>query len=197
MKQTRSRLLGVTMGAVVLLTAILAACGSAKPAASTGGAGDDKPVVATPGAALTSGAARNLQATQELKVRQYFEPGGFDPANLFRIETENIAFNLYSGLTTFDPDTGQPVPDLAESWTISPDGTVYTFKLVKNAEWHQGFGKVTAADVKYSYERVLDTKTGSPYRAEFGDVAKVEAPDDYTVVITLKAPKLRRASTMR
>lgn len=190
MKQTRSRLSGIAVGAVVLLVGVLAACGSAKTEVSTGGAGDDKPVVATPGAALTSGAARNLHATQELKVRQYFEPGGFDPANLFRIETENIAFNLYSGLTTFDPDTGKPMPDLAESWTVSPNGTVYTFSLVKNAEWHHGYGKVTSADVKYSYERVLDPKTGSPYRAELGDVSKIEAPDDYTVVITLKAPNL-------
>lgn len=136
----------------------------------------------------TASAPGKLAANQVLTVRQYDEPGGFDPATLFRIETENVAFNIYSGLTTFDPKTGVPVPDLAESWTVSPDGKTYTFKLVDNAFWHQDFGKLTSKDVKFSYERVLDPKTGSPYRAELGNIASIEAPDDYTVVIHLKQP---------
>lgn len=129
-----------------------------------------------------------LAANQTLTVRQYDEPGGFDPATLFRIETENIAFNIYSGLTSFDPLTGEPVPDLAESWEVAPDGKSYTFKLVENAMWHQDFGKFTSADVKYSYERILDPDTSSPYAAEFNNIASIETPNEYTVVINLKTP---------
>src|SRR5688572_9883971 len=129
-----------------------------------------------------------LAAEQTLVVRQYDEPGGFDPATLFRIETENIAFNVYSGLTSFDPLTGEPIPDLAESWEVSPDGKTYTFKLVENAMWHQDFGKFTSADVKYSYERIMNPATSSPYAAEFNNIASIDAPNDYTVVINLKTP---------
>jgi peptide/nickel transport system substrate-binding protein len=142
-----------------------------------------------PAAASTSAGGSGKKAAQQvLTVRQYDEPGGFDPAKLFRIETENIAFNIYSGLTSFDPQTGEPVPDLAKSWQISPDATTYTFNLVDNAYWHQEFGKLTAQDVKYSYERVLDPATGSPYRAEFTNVASIDAPSAETVVIQLKQP---------
>jgi peptide/nickel transport system substrate-binding protein len=175
---TRRRLLGAVGG--VPLAAGLAALASAcapSPAATP----------PTSGPAAVSASPKRA-AQQVLTVRQYDEPGGFDPATLFRIETENIAFNIYSGLTTFDPQTGEPLPDLAESWQISPDARTYTFKLVENATWHQDFGKVTSGDVKYSYERVLDPKTGSPYRAELGNIASIETPTDYSVVIHLTRP---------
>lgn len=171
-----------------LLAALLVACGSDDSgggSTSTPTAGDG---TAAPSATLVPEDERDLAAVQEVRVRQYFEPGTLDPAFLFRIETENIAFNVYSGLTSFDPVTGAPVPDLAESWEISEDGTEYTFHLVQNAQWHHGFGDFTSADVVYSYERVMDEATGSPYRAEFSNVESVTAPDDYTVVIKLKAP---------
>jgi peptide/nickel transport system substrate-binding protein len=175
---TRRRLLGAVGG--VPLAAGLAALASAcapSPAATP----------PTSGPAAVSASPKRA-AQQVLTVRQYDEPGGFDPATLFRIETENIAFNIYSGLTTFDPQTGEPLPDLAESWQISPDARTYTFKLVENAIWHQDFGTVTSGDVKYSYERVLDPKTGSPYRAELGNIASIETPTDYSVVIHLTRP---------
>lgn len=136
----------------------------------------------------TAAADIKLAAKQELTVRQYDEPTGLDPATVFRIEAENVALNIYSGLTAYDPVTAEPIPDLAESWTISPDGKVYTFKLRTNAEWQGGFGKFTSADVKYSYERILEPATKSTYRAEFNNVATIDAPSPDTVVITLKAP---------
>jgi peptide/nickel transport system substrate-binding protein len=171
------------------LGALAAACAPSPTAspALTSAPTTVAPAGATPAAASTGGAAKRA-AQQVLTVRQYDEPGGFDPATLFRIETENVAFNVYSGLTTFDPQTGEPLPDLAESWQISPDATTYTFKLVENATWHQGFGKVTSADVKYSYERILEPKTGSPYRAEFGNIASIETPTEYSVAIHLNKP---------
>src|SRR5947208_15656816 len=79
--------------------------GSSSPSASSGGAAEGP-----------------LASSQVLKVRYYDDPGGFDPANLFRIEVENIAFNVYSGLTTYEPEHGKLIPDLAESWE-TPDPT--------------------------------------------------------------------------
>jgi len=129
-----------------------------------------------------------LADTQELLVRIYDEPTGFDPATMFRIEAENVAYNIYSGLTTFDPKSGEPVADLAEHWEVAPDAKTYTFKLRPNALWQGDYGKVTSADVRYSYERVLDPATHSTYRAELDNVDGIQTPDDLTVVITLKAP---------
>src|SRR5688572_31253913 len=65
-----------------------------------------------------------LAANQVLNVRFYDDPGGFDPATLFRIEVENIAFNVYSGLTTYDAATSKILPDLADSWE-TPSATQY------------------------------------------------------------------------
>ena len=183
----RRKFLGMIGGA-----GVIAAMGGLGVACS--GDDDDSPATegtksigVAPGQA-TAGADIKLAAKQELTVRQYDEPTGLDPASVFRIEAENVALNIYSGLTAYDPVTAAPIPDLAESWTISPDGKVYTFKLRTNAEWQGGYGKFSSEDVKYSYERILDPATKSTYRAEFNNVAKVEAPDAATVVITLKGP---------
>jgi len=140
------------------------------------------------GPAAQGDANFKLADTQELLVRIYDEPTGFDPATIFRVEAENVAYNIYSGLTTFDPKSGEPVADLAEHWEIAPDAKTYTFKLRPNALWQGDYGKVTSADVRYSYERILDPATHAAYRAELNNVDGIQTPDDLTVVITLKAP---------
>jgi peptide/nickel transport system substrate-binding protein len=129
-----------------------------------------------------------LADTQELSVRIYEEPTGFDPASIFRIEAENVAVNIYSGLTTFDSKTGEPIADLAEHWEIAPDAKTFTFKLRPNIQWQSDYGRLTSADVRYSYERILNPATRSSYRAEFNNIDGIETPDDLTVVIKLKAP---------
>jgi peptide/nickel transport system substrate-binding protein len=154
--------------------------GSASPTGESGGL-----VVASPTVAQDT---IKKAAVQKLTVRQYNEPVGLDPHTLFRIEAENIATNVFAALTAYDPQTGDPIPDLATKWEISPDAKKYTFHLVQNANWHQGMGPFTSADVKYSYDRVMDPKLGSIYAPELNNVASVEATDKYTVVFNLKAP---------
>jgi peptide/nickel transport system substrate-binding protein len=128
-----------------------------------------------------------LAQEKTLRVRFYDDPAGFDPATIFRVENENIAFNIFSGLTTYESKTGKIIPDLAESWETK-DNKTWVFKLRKGVRFHKGFGEFTSADVVYSYNRILDPATASPYRNEFGGVAKIEAPDAYTVVIELREP---------
>ncbi len=122
-----------------------------------------------------------------LRIRFYDDPAGFDPANIFRIENENIAFNIFSGLTTYDSDTGKIVPDLAESWEHKGYKT-WSFKLRRGVKWQKGYGEFTAADVLYTYQRIVDPKTSSPYAADFANIETVEAPDPYSVTFTLKTP---------
>ncbi|MCW2530390.1 MAG: transporter substrate-binding protein [Pseudonocardiales bacterium] len=132
---------------------------------------------------------RKLAANQDVVMRGYAEPVGFDPATLFQIATEVIAIQIYEGLTSFDPMTGKALPGLAESWDISSDGLTYTFHLRKGVQWHFNYGEFTAKDVIYSYNRVLDPKTASPYRLDMSNIASMTAPDPYTVVIRLHHPE--------
>src|SRR5215212_3232101 len=73
----------------------------------------------------------------------------------------NILKDLYEGLTVFDA-AGKVSPGAAESWTVSADGVVYTFKLRANAKWSDG-SPVTAEDFVFSFRRVEDPKTAAGY----------------------------------
>lgn len=76
--------------------------------------------------------------------------------------------------------------DLAKSWSLSKDGLVYTFKLRDNVKWHKGFGKVTAEDVKFTFDRIMDPKTRSASLGDLAGVKEVKVVDDLTVEIYLK-----------
>jgi peptide/nickel transport system substrate-binding protein len=100
-----------------------------------------------------------------------------------------LARNVYQSLLRYKFNTSEIEPELAKSWTISSDGTVYTFKLRDDVKWHKGFGKFTAHDVKYTFDRIMDEKTGSPTRSEIVvDLKEVKVLDDYTVQFILKGP---------
>src|SRR4051812_7526367 len=117
-------------------------------------------------------AAPAAQAQEKtLRVRFYDDPAGFDPANIFRTENENIAFNIFSGLTTYIGASGEIAPDLAESWETT-DNKRWVFKLRHNVKWHKGYGDFTSADVVYSYNRIRDPATASPYASEFASIDK-------------------------
>jgi oligopeptide transport system substrate-binding protein len=77
-------------------------------------------------------------------------------------------------LTRNDPVTAGPVPGLAERWTVSPDGRIYTFFLRTNAVWSTG-EPITAADVVYSWRRALDPRTGAGYASQLFFVENAEA----------------------
>jgi peptide/nickel transport system substrate-binding protein len=92
---------------------------------------------------------------------------------------------VYENLTWVDFDM-RVRPQLAESWT-NPDPTTYVFKVRRGVKFHNG-KELDAEDIKYSYERVMDPKTGSGGRGDFAIVKGIEAVDKYTVRVTLKEP---------
>jgi peptide/nickel transport system substrate-binding protein len=83
----------------------------------------------------------------------------------------------------------QAAPDAAESWTISPDGLVYTFRLRDGIRFHDG-STLTSADVKASYERLRNPPQGviSARQQHFRDIAAIETPDERTVLFRLARP---------
>jgi peptide/nickel transport system substrate-binding protein len=88
-----------------------------------------------------------------------------------------------------DPGGTKPVPSLAESWTVSPDNLVYTFKLRQGVKFHDG-SEMTSKDVKASYDKIIfpPAGVGSTRKGQYALVAAVEAPDAYTVRFRLKGP---------
>jgi len=96
---------------------------------------------------------------------------------------------IYDFLLYADPETAEPQPGLATTWEMSPDGMTWTFNLREGVQFHEGWGELTAEDVKYSIERMMDDNSvGSPKSQLQRIVDKVEAPDPYQVVITLQSP---------
>jgi ABC-type transport system substrate-binding protein len=93
--------------------------------------------------------------------------------------------NIHNSLINVDPNLAL-IPMLAESFDQAADGLSYTFKLRPGVKFHNG-ATMTSADVKYSFERCKNPKTGAVNFEVFNAVDAIETPDDLTVVIKMKA----------
>ena len=135
-------------------------------------------------------------------VRLFADPTSLDPHQIGDVTSSVVVGEIFGGLVTLSLDY-EPVLDLAESCSVSDDGTVYTFVLRENAKFHDG-NPVTANDVKWSIERAADPATQSVNARNYlGDIVGVNEKlegsatevrgvrvvDDRTVEITIDAPK--------
>ncbi len=133
--------------------------------------------------ALATGAAR----AQVLEAAVDGSPAGLDPHIITAFNSFQIVNGtIYEGLTAVDKDL-RIVPALASSWTVSPDGKTYTFKLVSGATFHDGT-PMTADDVVSSLNRVLSKDIASPLASRLAAMDKAVAKDPATVEVTLKEP---------
>jgi peptide/nickel transport system substrate-binding protein len=114
------------------------------------------------------------------------DPGSLNPGLTTSVPTHVVTGPIFNGLVGHD-FTFAPVPDLAERWSVSPDGRVYTFHLVQHALWHDG-QPVTSADVKFTFEEVLLKYHGRTRAALGQNLRGVETPDPHTVVFRFKDP---------
>ncbi|MBF0171597.1 MAG: ABC transporter substrate-binding protein, partial [Nitrospinae bacterium] len=112
-------------------------------------------------------------------------PRRFDPRLAGDAAAAKIGDLLFNGLVRRADDM-TIVPDLAVSWE-SPEPTRHVFHLREGVTFHDG-RPFTAADVKATFDFILDAKNVSPYKGAFSVVAAVEAPDPRTVVFTLTEP---------
>ncbi|GAB4069841.1 peptide ABC transporter substrate-binding protein [Ancylobacter sonchi] len=153
-------------------------------------------------ATLMLGAAALPAAAESVYNRgNSADPESLDPHKTSTIYEAHILRDLYEGLVMPNATAGL-IPGAAESWTVSPDGKVYTFKLRADGKWSNG-DPVTADDFVYSFRRLEDPATGAEYasmlyviqNAEEVNTGKakpeqlgVRAIDPATLEVTLKAP---------
>jgi peptide/nickel transport system substrate-binding protein len=115
-------------------------------------------------------------------------PSGLDPHIHASAELGIPLRSVYDTLVYRDPDTQSFVPGLAESWTISPDGLVYTFKLRNDVAFHDGTA-FNAEAVRVNLDRILEPETNSLKAAQLlGPLERVEVVDNYTLRLILVQP---------
>ncbi len=175
---------GATMPAAAATGATAAPAGmaAASPAAMAG---------AATGGAMMGKVKSQINAMGVKKGGTLIEGGTADVRTfnpILQSDTTSGLLNglLYSALLEVDPDTLQPIPNLAEKFETSTDGKTYTFTLRKGVKWHDG-SPFTADDVKFTYEMYMLSETGSARAGELKErIASIEAKDATTVIFTMK-----------
>ena len=196
---TRRRLLQ-SWAAVGIAATLLAACGPPAPSQPAQTAPTSAPAAAPTTAAPKPTEAPKPAATAAPKTGGTFkffawteDPPTFDPHLNVSFRVQGFSAFFYSRLLMSKKGPGIDAQayimegDLAESWQVGPDGKTYTFKLRPDTKWHNkppmNGRALTAQDVVWSFERFMKV---SPQKATFDIVSGVTAPDDRTVVFTLK-----------
>ncbi|HET8985759.1 MAG TPA: ABC transporter substrate-binding protein [Trueperaceae bacterium] len=115
------------------------------------------------------------------------EPPGWDPSASTSQEIPRVVYhNVYEGLVRFDR-TGAIVPALATGWRTSEDGLTWIFTLRQGVLFHDGT-PLTTGDVIAKFERAMNPDSGHTNAAYYAAIDSVTAPDDSTIVFTLKQP---------
>jgi peptide/nickel transport system substrate-binding protein len=110
---------------------------------------------------------------------------GLDPTSASAAAIgEVVHYNVLEGLTRINMD-GSITPLLAESWSVDPDGRLYTFKLRRGVKFHDGEA-FDASDVKYSFERAkAEGSTNKAKKQVFDNISRIDTPDAHTVIVVL------------
>lgn len=202
---------------VLALSLVFAACGdddaetTSTTAAETTTTAAEEMTTTTAGEETTTTAAETTTTTEapaepgvlRMAMNQEFEPI-FHPVQASSAQrlTQNLVFNQLVGLDPTDPDAQDIMPDLAETWQVSPDAVVHTFNLAEGVTWHDG-EPFTADDVIFTINWTLQNfeafGTFVPQWTQIegaqevidsgeGTASGAVALDDYTVELTLAAP---------
>src|SRR5688572_18919796 len=155
-------------------------------------------------AAAVKAAAAGRTIPQIWKVSNGAEPQDIDPQTVVGSPELKLCQAFFEGLLTEDPKDLHPVPGLAESWDVSAEGRVYTFRLRPNLKWSNG-DPILATEIVESYKRILSPKLGAEFAGliysyvlgakdyfdgkttDFSQVG-FKAPDERTLQVTLRNP---------
>ena len=133
---------------------------------------------------------RNHALTQTLYQGMASDPGTFNPIIVTDASSGAAINDLFEGLVRVNPKTTLPEPDLAQSWQIDDGGKTITFRLRKDVKWSDGVG-FSARDVLFTMRAIYDPHVPNSMISSLtvdGSPLKVEAPDNYTVVMRLPRP---------
>jgi peptide/nickel transport system substrate-binding protein len=133
-------------------------------------------------ASLTAITVTHASATT-LNMAWSQDATGIDPHKQTAFSSLRLIELVYEPLVRLDKDL-KVIPAIAQSWQFAADGLSLTFKLDPKAKFQSG-DAVTSADVKATFERILDEKTGAATRANFLSISGIETPDATTVVFRL------------
>ncbi len=193
--------LTMALALVVMACGPRPSTGTEEPATSPTPAAEEE----SPGATVEPAEEGNvsLRAREKGVLRRLFsDPPTLDPHLTTDATSASIIVEVFGGLVTISPSL-DVVPDLAEDWSVSDDGLVYTFFLRKEAVFHNG-KPITAEDFKWSLERAADAITESlvvdqylgdivglkeKLRGEAREVQGIRVIDDHTLEITINEPK--------
>ena len=139
--------------------------------------------------ALAIVSSGTVLAKDSVSIGMRLEPApGLDPTTGAAAAISQVTlYNIFEGLTRLDGG-GDVHPMLAKSWTISEDGTTYTFTLEEGVKYHDG-SDFTSADVKAQFERNAAEESANKQKKLFRALKAVETPDPHTVVIRLDGPR--------
>ncbi|MAS12761.1 MAG: peptide ABC transporter substrate-binding protein [Nitratireductor sp.] len=152
-------------------------------------------------AMLAPALAEDIKQGGSMTVTYKDDVSTLDPAIGYDWQNWSMIKSLFDGLMDYVPGTTELRPEIAESYEISEDGTVFTFKLRDGVKFHNG-RDLTAEDVKYSIERTVNPKTQSPGAGFFGSIKGFEEAssgdadglsgitvvDDHTIKFELSRP---------
>lgn len=124
---------------------------------------------------------------QTLNMMKSIDAPHYDAQRTTWGPTSDIVNMFQDTLVALDWDGRTPIPYLAKSWTVSPDGKTYTFKLRDDVTFCSG-KKFTAEDVIYSFKRLKSPEIKGPFAWRAGDIKELRAPDPYTVEYELEEP---------
>lgn len=140
--------------------------------------------------ALVSGAAvaQDEASSNWLVMARAADATGLDPHTQTAFASFRLLELVYEPLVQLDADLNI-IPGLAESWEFSEDGLTLTFAIRQGVTFHDG-SDLTSADVKASFERILDEATGAAARANYLSIESIDTPDDFTAVFNLSRPDI-------
>ena len=128
------------------------------------------------------------QSPKILKTRSALDVAVLDPPNRISVTDGDVMRAIFSGLVTLKPgDTWDWEKDISVS-IEQVDPTHIKFQLRPGVPWTNGFGEVTAEDVKFSYERYIDPNFKAAYRTDWDSLDHVEITDTHSGIIILKRP---------
>ncbi len=139
------------------------------------------------GLAVAAASAASAAARTDIVLGISIEPPGLDPTIAAPVAIGEVTWqNIFEGLTRIDRD-GKVQPQLARSWTISPDGLTYRFTLQPGVLFHDG-ESFDSATAKFSLDRARSDASTNPQKQFFTVIDTIETPDPLTLVLHLKQP---------